>query len=160
MRSEMKAWYIAAMLRDSTSAYSRGKLAEKLVSEMLNPHWYVSEPKRRHSGDLWLVHRETGLVIRLEVKIARFSKSTRGYSFCVQKADKHGKTSVHDADFVLCLCLTDGGMIQGYLMPHSTISAQKITIGGYFQRDYSGKYSPYAVQFSGDWMFSKAANHA
>lgn len=124
------------------SAYIRGKIGEKLVSQMLTWQGYqVRQPDGRCQGDLSVVDLTTGETIKVEVKTARTNVLGR-YQFCLKKNDKYGGTDCARSDVIVFLCVTKSGSHALFVIPSEICQQRQLTIFGN-PHEYRGKWAGY-----------------
>lgn len=93
------------------------------------------------SGDLLVVHLETGEVNKIEVKTARRNSAGR-WQFNLRKK---GKTDSRYSDYVLLMAVIVSGRVVPFLIPSEEVSARsQVTLFSHPDR-YNGKYSDYRL---------------
>jgi hypothetical protein len=137
---QMSYWEHNQILKCSRN--SLGAIGEVIAARLLESSGYLvnlTHPSERR-GDLRVVDRMTGDVIRLEVKTAR-QNSERRWCFTLYS---RGKTDYRNADWVLILAVTACGEFVPYLLP-ITVLGNRSTLVISAPETYAGKWSPYRV---------------
>lgn len=120
-----KLIWLKRQLDQSPHTKITGYIGEEIAIELLKQNgWHACRRKYRKGGDLIAFNKDTGEVLKIEVKTAK--KSKNGYQFCLKKSDRHGMTDCKYADVVLLLCITPAIAIIPFVMP--PIEQKKVCI--------------------------------
>lgn len=134
--------WIKRQIATSDKTTATGALGEIVIKEYLNEQARYSANQRKFAklGDLWVLDKSTGEMLKIEVKTSKRGKRGK-YQFCLRKADKHGRTTIDHADYVVLLCVGLSGAMTPFVVPAAALTSKKISIRNP-QSDKS-KYSQY-----------------
>lgn len=117
-----------------------GRIGEELVYEKLTAKGEAvafTHPKQRQ-GDL-IVFRESGEVVRIEVKTARRGKD-RKWRFTLEKT---GCTSAQNADLLVLLAITTSGDFIPFVLPVSAIAGRRHIVITSQPERYGGQFAQF-----------------
>lgn len=134
--------WIKRQIAASDKTTVTGALGEIVVKEYLNEQARYSANQRKFAklGDLWVLDKTTGEMLKIEVKTSKRGKRGK-YQFCLRKSDKHGVTNIDHADYVVLLCVGLSGLMIPFVIPTGDLSVKKVCLKNLNSK--KSKYSKY-----------------
>ena len=131
--------FIAQALQSKPQAL--GVHGEQVATELFKQNGYRVLRPGIKSGDLLVVHLETGEVNKIEVKTARRNGQGR-WQFNMRKK---GHTDARYSDYILLMAVIVSGRVVAFLIPSVEVSARsQVTLFSHPDR-YAGKYREYRL---------------
>lgn len=122
----------------------KGSIAENVIAKYLRKIGYKARVMRHAGFDILATNKQTGEVIRIEVKVSTKNKDGK-YRATTYKYDRYGKTDHSKSDVIIFLCQLPytGGECVPFIIPTNTQGTKSFLCVTSNPLTYAGKLASY-----------------